>query len=568
MRAVLETTRNALRRNVAVSVLVAVTTSSCLLAAHWGLPDGASVATANSWAVDSIAPLGPLSEANARFMRVDSEAVIYPLFHYVVLCAVFAPYIAYTLLTGSLSNPHATFPYGAADPGTFFTSLTLIASFVSAAMAGGIVLCVYLIARDLFGRRSGLWAAAFAALVPPLTYYGSTSNLDVPYLFWTMMATWQLLRAAKYQRFVNYCLCGALAGLAFATKDQAAGFFVSWPLLVVLLVALHRRAMEPTSNLLRAALDRRVLGAGIAALLAFALGNNLLFGGWDGFLRHLAFASEYYEANLAHQATGVLDRQPLLLGRSACLVIQMVGLPALALAAGGLALAWRRRNYLALMLPLFALTYYVSIIAPVTALSRYLLGVVLLLMPFAGYAAATALETTRRRVRLAGSMLIALALLWQVALVVHLHATLWQDSRYALERWVRANVPAGTTIESSTQARYLPRLSDRYRYSVVGNSFDPVSYALLANELTLERLEARSPPYILVLSDVGLSGDPGRVTEPELREYYGALIGGRSGYAEVARFETPTWLPYRQLTVGTQPTAILLKRNPSATNAP
>jgi 4-amino-4-deoxy-L-arabinose transferase-like glycosyltransferase len=434
-------------------------------------------------------------------------------------------------------------------------------------MAAGIVICVYLIARELFDRRSGLWAAAFAALVPPLTYYGSTSNLDVPYLFWTMMATWQLLCAAKYQRLVNYCLCGVLAGLAFATKDQAAGFFVSWPLLVVLLVALHRRTTEPTSNLLRAALDRRVLGAGIAALLAFALGNNLLFGGWEGFLRHLAFVSEFYEANVAHQASGVLGRQPLLLGHSAGLVVQMVGAPVLVLAAGGLVLAWRRRIHSSLLLPLSALTYYVSIIAPTTTLSRYLLGIVLLLIPFAGYAAANSLAATKRVMRLAGTTLTALTLLWQVALVVHLHGMLWNDSRYALERWVRENVPAGTTIESSTQARYLPRLADRYRYSVVGNSFDPISYALLANDLTRERLEERQPPYILVLSDVGLSGDPNRVSEPELRAYYDALLGGRLGYAEVARFETPTWLPYRQLTVGTQPTAILLKRNSAQTNA-
>lgn len=567
MRTVGATTRNALRRNGLLTAIVTATLLSCVFASHWGLPDGASAATANSWAVDTIAPLGPLSEANARFMRVDSEAVIYPLFHYVVLYAAYAPYIAYTLLTGSLRNPHGTFPYGAADPGAFFTSLTLIASFVSAAMAAGIVLCVYLIARDLFGRRSGLWAAVFAALVPPLIYYGSTSNLDVPYLFWTMMATWQLVRAAKYQRFINYCLCGALAGFAFATKDQAAGYFVSWPLLVVLLVALHRRATKPTSNLFRAALDRRVLGMGIAALLAFALGNNLLFGGWEGFLRHLAFVSEFYEANVAHQA-GMLGRQPLLLGRSARLLVEMVGVPVLVLAAGGLVLAWRQQIHLSLLLPLSALTYYISVIAPTTTLSRYLLGIVLLLMPFAGYATSNALAATKRGMRLAGMTFMALALLWQFALVVHVHSTLWRDSRYALERWVRDHVPAGTTIESSTQARYLPRLSDRYRYSVVGNSFDAVSYALLANELTLERLAARSPPYILVLSDVGLSGDPGRVTEPELLEYYGALLGGRSGYTAVARFETPTWLPYRQLTVGTQPTAILLKRNLSATNGP
>jgi hypothetical protein len=245
----------------------------------------------------------------------------------------------------------------------------------------------------------------------------------------------------------------------------------------------------------------------------------------------------------------------------------MVGVPTLILAIAGLIVVLRRRNKPALMLPISALTYYVAIVAPTSAHSRFLLGVVILMMPIAAYAAANAFETARRGLRFAGLALATLALLWQFALVVHLHSTLWNDSRRDMERWVRANVPPGSTIESSTQARYLPRLADRYRYSIVGNSFDAVSYRLIAGDLTLEQLEKRRPPYILVLADVGLSGDPGRVDEPELRRYYEALLDGRSGYTEVARFATPTSLPFRQLEVGTEPTTILLKRTEELTGS-
>jgi hypothetical protein len=63
-----------------------------------------------------------------------------------------------------------------------------------------------------------------------------------------------------------------------------------------------------------------------------------------------------------------------------------------------------------------------------------------------------------------------------------------------------------------------------------------------------------------VLADSWLSGDPGRVEEAAIRAYYDALLNGAAGYDVAARFETPTWLPYRQITAGTQPTCILLRR--------
>lgn len=560
IRRLVHQTIGALRLNVLLALIVAGTIGNCLLSAHWGLPDGATPATTSPWAVDTIAPLGPLSEANDRFARSDSDAVIYPLFHYVVLCAAYAPYVAYAFLSGALRDPSAEFPYGAADPGSFFAALNVIASLVSALMAAGIVVFVHQMTRELFDRRAAIWAALLAALVPPLAYYGMTSNLDVPYLFWTMLATWQLVSAALHGRLSSYIVCGAAAGLAFATKDQAAGFFLSWPLLVPLLVAHQRRAGTIRAGLLATLTDKRVLGAGLAALIAFTLGNNLLFGGWDGFVRHLGFADEFYASNIAIKEVDLLARQPRLLAGSLRLTVEMVGLPALVLAIAGLVIAIRKRCYIALLLPWCALTYYASIIAPTNALSRYLLGIVLLSLPFAGGAVAAAFESSNRAWRAAGSAIAVTALLWQLALLVHLHATLWKDSRSAMEAWIRANVPTGTSIESSTQARYLPRLADAYRYSIVGNSFSAVSYALVGDELSAERLNARRPEYIMVLADSGLSGDPRRLEEPRLRAYYDALLGGEIGYSVVATIVTPTWLPYRQLTVGTQPTTVLLRR--------
>jgi 4-amino-4-deoxy-L-arabinose transferase-like glycosyltransferase len=426
-------------------------------------------------------------------------------------------------------------------------------------MAAGCVLGVYLLTRELFDARTALWSALLAVLVPPLTYYGGTSNLDVPYLFWTVLAFWQLTRAATRQRPRNYALCAVFAGLAVATKDQAAGFFWLFPLLVVWFVHRDLRWRALPNPVLAVARDKRIWIAGVAALVTFALASNLLFG-LEGFERHLAFADEFYAANLATDFPGLLARQPGIAAHSAALLVQMVGVPALLLMAAGAWYALRARRWLALLPVLCSVGYYFTMIAPAVSHSRYLLGVVLLALPLAGRAIVAAFEASGAAWRALGIATTVAALLWQAALLVHLQLTLAGDSRYAMEAWVRTHVPAGATIESSTQARYLPRLSDSYHYAIVGNSFSATRYNLVGSELTAESLRTRAPDYVLVLADSWLSGDPTRVSEPAICDYYKALLAGQAGYEVIARFETPTWLSYRQITAGTQPTTILLRR--------
>jgi 4-amino-4-deoxy-L-arabinose transferase-like glycosyltransferase len=547
-------------RTVALVILLAMVSAG--IASTWGLPDGMSRQTTSSWAVDTIAPLGPLNEAKHGFTRAGIDDVIYPLFHYVVLAGAYAPYIGVQWLTGEFQNPSGDYPYGAQSPERFFKHLTWIAGIVSTIMFGGILIAVYLTALELFDRRAALWATILAALIPPLSFYGATSNLDVPYLFWTMLAIWQLVRAARTGRFVAFVLCGVFASLATATKDQAVGFFLALPVVVPWLLAQRRARDGASTRLVDVLTDRRAIGAACAALLTFALANNLLFGGWDGFTRHLGFADTFYAANIATKEVPLIARQPQILLENAALLIEMVGIPLLLLAALGFWHARRERIGCAWLIVVPSLTYYVFILAPTNSISRYLLGIALLLAPFAGLAVARALETAARVRKAVVLPVAAMACIWQGSLLYNLHLSLRHDSRYAMADWVRTHVPPGAVIESATQARYLPRLADRYRYAIVGNSFDAIDYSLRAQELTTTALAARDPDYVMVLANSGLSGDPARLRpiEPAYR-YFADLLEGRAGYAVVAEFATPTHLPFRQLTVGTQPTTILLRRN-------
>jgi hypothetical protein len=543
--------------------ILAIATVLYTMAFTWAVPRVYSPETTSPWAVDTVAPVPPLTEAYHRFTRRGTDPVVYPLFHHMVLAGAYAPYVGYQYLTGNLQNPTSEFPYGVSRPVEFFRDLTLVANTVSLLMAFGIVVSVFAITRTLFSSRAALWSAALAAFLPPMAYYAKTSNLDIPYLFWTLLAVWQYLRCHRRQNLGDYATLGVLAALAVATKDQAYGFFLPIPLLLAWTLACHAgNGIVSPQGFVRALVRPPMLVAGVAATLTFALANNLVFGGWDGFLRHLDFARTFFHEHLLAADPERLGyrAQFRLAGDSLLLLLQMFGYASLALCVGGAALAWRQRHWLSLSLLLMSVTYYATVPALAgVSVSRYLLGPALLLTPFGG-AFVDYLVSHRRVVARTALATAFLCITWQIALSLHLNMTLLLDSRYRMEQWVRANIPRGSAIESQVQLRYLPAISDQYTINVVGNSYDVITYDVIPSQLTPGALATRNPAYILVMLGLGVTGDPAQVTHPTARDYFDALLCERLGYLVLARFTTPTLLPYRQVTAGTLPTSILLAR--------
>ena len=78
-------------------------------------------------------------------------------------------------------------------PGTgeiWIRSLSVLAS-------AGSMLFVYLAGRDLFSRRDGLWAAAFAAASPLLVWYARAGNFYSFMIALTALCFWLLVRASR-----------------------------------------------------------------------------------------------------------------------------------------------------------------------------------------------------------------------------------------------------------------------------------------------------------------------------------------------------------------------------------
>ena len=106
---------------------------------------------------------------------------------------------------------------------TFFA---VTGRLVSLAMSLGIIWCVSEMARLVTSKtRTGLFAAGACALGFGLTYYGQVSNLDVPYLFWGLLALLWGMRAVMERAPRRLWGAALFAAAAVATKDQAYALF-------------------------------------------------------------------------------------------------------------------------------------------------------------------------------------------------------------------------------------------------------------------------------------------------------------------------------------------------------
>ncbi len=221
---------NVLREDRAVGWIVLVFVLSQLPAMVWDLPGS------YGWENDGIAPRDFF--AGIAINLTPGQGHRYPLFH--------------NLVVGLLSLPLLLPAALRADDWTFtalreqmlqvapMTGVSIVAKLVGLTMASVSVVMLARIARRTVSARAGRWAAVWAATCLSFAYYGRVSNLDGPYLMWTVLAIDRLLTVAEMRRTRDYLVFGALAGAAVATKDQAYAGFVLPGIAYLLLLPLRR----------------------------------------------------------------------------------------------------------------------------------------------------------------------------------------------------------------------------------------------------------------------------------------------------------------------------------------
>ncbi len=377
------------------------------------------------WDSDNLAP-GSVLKGLAAHFGPGWYSVYGPLPYY-LMGAAYLPVLGALKFAGELGTPSPIYPFGFAHPDVAIAILVTTARLTTVLLALG---TAWLAARRVrrFEPNTAGWVVPVLFMgSAQFAFYGRTSNVDVHALFWLFLA----LTLVESRRASLAPLLGAAAAVACAvcSKEQAG------PMAAPLLLAAAWKAFHRPATTGRRLLAVAAVGA--AALLAYALLWQLPFNltGWRA----------HHEFLFAEALGG--RKYPLTPGGLAGLALQCAeyaplafGLPVLL----GLALALARRvsvhglGWCAFV----ALVYAGGFIGRVGyVFPRFLLPLLVLAIPLA---ARGFTHAPRRRPTLAA--LVVLLAMSGGPLVSWLMLT---DPRLAAERWIRAHVPAGATLELS-----------------------------------------------------------------------------------------------------------------------
>jgi len=423
----------------------------------WGLP------ASDGWDDDGFAPRNFLTALALTYK--PGAYFTYPPLHAFLLALLSAPGIVMALLQAP--SFHQAEVIAEFTKPAYMTFFALLGRLVNLVMSLGIIWAVGEMARLAAGRRASLLAAGACALNFGLTYYGQVSNLDVPYLFWGMLALLWCMRAIVEQQPKLFWAAALFAAAAIATKDQAyALFLLSLPVLLLGWFVVDAWPRSHAGKILRT-----LLAAIAAALLLLLLVDGAITN-WSGFARRMDFLAGPASQGYAEYLRGPAGWLALLgdMGRT---FTRGYGLLAVTLAFSGVILHARRTSgalRLAGFLPALAILSF-TLCFNLVALrgdDRFLLPQAVLGCVYIGIAAEALAFSAASWPRWAARATLVLTALLALHQAVAINAAFLFDPRYAAEGWMRAHVKAGDTIETYGQNCFLPRFPSAARVARVG----------------------------------------------------------------------------------------------------
>jgi 4-amino-4-deoxy-L-arabinose transferase-like glycosyltransferase len=461
----------------------------------WGLPGGDE-----TWAADAIKPSAPLAVAWQNFAAHGWNSgwfwFKYPPFHAFLLCALYAPYLGWLWMTGEISGMSSDYPFGLRDPVASLSVLALIGRAASAAMGAGSVLLVYACVVRSFGRAAAIGAAFVTTMAYPMVFYSQTTNVEVPYLFWMLLALLGAVRIVEGDgRTRWWSLLGLGAALSVSTKELSSGALVGMPLAII---GASLAARRPAWSWIRGGLVAAAVFAAAMVVANNVVWNPLGFTQRIGFLTQtlprevaLQYAPYYFPIDLGGSRGAGVELAQLQV--AATRLAASLGWTTLGLSIAGWLVVLRRRPAWALLFVAVTAAYYLVSVRAMLSLSlRYLLPITVVFCVVAGIALAELVREGRAR-----PFRIALA----AAAAVYVFAYGWDvnrmmagDGRYAAERWLNAASKESVRVEIYQRRTYLPRFAE----------------GLTVIEVPFEERDAGAfaerRPDLVVLSSSGLSG--------------------------------------------------------------
>lgn len=427
-------------------IIVAVWVVSQLTVVGWDLP------SSWGWENDAVAPRDFFAGIGNNL--APGKGHRYPLFHNLLIGLISAPVLAISALPTALESGFEfdQLRQTLLAPATM-TTIAVLARLLTIAMSVVALLALARITRRLFSAHAARWAVLIAATNVSVAYYGRTSNLDMPYLMWTLLALDRLLSVVEVGDARSYRWFAVFTAAAVATKDQAyASFVLVGPAYLIVWPALRSEALAARREHWGRLLRTLGLGAISYGVLSASLFNPTGF--WSR-VQTLAGPNSQdwraYEASATGMVANLSDiwaAQPEF----------WWPWPVVAVAWLGVAAAWKEGNsrlglrYLPALAGLSFLLSFTLVAA--RSQPRFVLPLGLVLAVYGGFAASWLVERTSSAGRISLSILVGLA----AAHGLQLHMTQWGDARREVIE-VLAELPADSVVETYGLTVYQPNFA-------------------------------------------------------------------------------------------------------------
>lgn len=562
---------NIMRQDRVVGWIVVVFVASQVLAIGWDLPGS------YGWENDGIAPRDFF--AGVAVNLSPGQGHRYPLFHNLLLAVLSLPVLLPAVLRADAWTLSALMEEILRVP--TMTGVSIIAKLLSLAMACVSILVLASMARRTVSPQAGRWAAVWAATSLSFAYYGRVSNLDGPYLMWTVLAMNRLLTVAAHRRRRDYVWMGLLAGAAVATKDQAYAGFVLPGLVYLLVLPLRRdRPFGPPPLHYRNVALATVSGALSLGLLGGGLLNPTGFAArvakLTGDASHDWMRYERSIAGVTRNLTDVFFSQEPFFWPWPVVALCWSGVVVAFFCQSEGGIRTRTHRLLPLCAAMSSLLFFTLVVA--RSEHRFVLPFGFWLAYYGGVATATLSSHARTAAPAVGRLLtIGLAGLvgWAALHSFEVHLTQRGDARNEVAAYL-AMLPQGTVVETYRLLVHLPHfdMSDESPYHVQRVSRRPIAERnplVGARELDepYGNVHQRAPDVLVVPEYAALEFippvlEPGRAapavhadkyTDPDAQSFFGAVLNDSLEGYELVLLAKPA-LPDWANAIGLQPVQV------------
>ncbi|MDH7481790.1 MAG: glycosyltransferase family 39 protein [Armatimonadota bacterium] len=419
-----------------------------------------------------------------------------------------------------------------------YAQMYLAGRVVALLMGVATVLLVYYVGRRMYGRRTGLIAAVFMAILPIHVMHSHFLAVDVPATFFV---TCSLLFASRIpeekSRTRYYLLSGLFAGFSAATKYNAG-------LVVLAPIVAH---LSKGGSFFRRLMSLNLLLVIIGLAAGFLIGCPGAVLNSESFLRGFLYEAHHVQTGhgllFAETGSGFIYHliHSLLPG---------MGLPIMVLALAGVIYAIRKWTPQDAMLIAFLVPYYVLIGVAQVRFARYTMPILPPLVLLGARIPGKLMERfedergfARGVARVVTGALTGLIVLYTLFYSISLDGVMArEDNRDAALTWIRKNIPPGSSIAMPTIPWfYTPPLDPRFGYGSARARFEAAQsiaeYGIITDESKEWnwRLLSEMEPEFVILSEFEYE-DRLRIGDQAAIDYFAVLD---KKYRLVRQFDSP-----------------------------